>query len=416
MLGRFNLSLLKQQGINTLYETGTGHGHSLQWAYKSGIENINSVEQDVGIWEIAKENLKNIPQANLLQGDTLDLIEAIPAKSESPRLFFLDAHFLNGADYKDIDTYIESAKDPRSFPLLAELRALATKDLKHDWIIIDDARLYVDGTFAAGECPDWQRQWQSRSQLDECLALFSHTHDLHLLRQDHGYFILTPKNNGLDLRDLVRIMPDLPNHQTLKFLPDVPGVTSISLQRRITDHRFATRYFVGNGLDVGGGKDSLALFQEFFPLAKIITRYDVENGDAQLLKNVSNQAFDFLYSSYCLEHLRDPQEALSNWIRVVKSGGHLVVQVPDEDLYEQGHWPSRFNSDHKMTFTISKPQSWSPVSVNVLDLLQGFTNQVQIISVALIDQGYRYSLNGLGFDQTRSPLAECGIEFVLKKL
>src|SRR5260221_7032838 len=38
-------------------------------------------------------------------------------------------------------------------------------------------------------------------------------------------------------------------------------------------------------------------------------------------------------------------------------------------LYEQGVFPSRFNGDHKSTFTISKASSWSPVSVNVLDLV-----------------------------------------------
>ncbi len=420
MLARFNLALLKQElGLNTLYETGTGHGNSLLWAHRSGIEHLTSIEQDPSTWETAKANLNEAPNAKLLQGDTIELINTISAKSKAqePRLIFLDAHFAGGADFKGIDAYLQSAKDPRSFPLPEELRALATKDLTHDWIIMDDARLYVDGVFALGECPDWARQWEQRPQLDAALALFASTHDLHLLRQDQGYFILMPKQSKVDLRDVVRVLPgDSPGNGVLQFVPNVPGVTSISLQRRIADQRFATRYFVGNGLDVGGGIDSLALFAEFFPLAKTISRYDLENGDAQLLKNVDDRAFDFLYSSHCLEHLRNPKEALANWLRIVKTGGHLVVQVPDEDLYEQGQWPSRFNSDHKLTFTMSKPSSWSPVSVNVLELLQGFASQAQIISVGLIDQGYRYGLKGRGIDQTRTPLAECGIEFVLKKL
>lgn len=416
-LARFNLSLLKQQlGLNTLYETGTGHGHSLQWAHRCGIDNITSIEQDGVTWEVAKANLKNLPNARLMHGDTLELIDIIPAKADEPRLIFLDAHFAGGADFKGIEAYLKSVHDPRSFPLLEELRSLAGKDLGGDWIIIDDARLYADGAFASGECPDWARQWQYRPHLDECFALFSKTHDLHLLRQDHGYFLLVPKQSKVDLRDVVRFLPGDPaGNGVLQFVPNVPGVTSISIQRRIADHRFATRYFVGKGLDVGGGIDSLALFQEFFPLVTAISRYDKENGDAQLLRNIDDHAFDFLYSSHCLEHLRDPREALSNWLRIVKAGGHLVVQVPDEDLYEQGQWPSRHNSDHKMTFTISKMKSWSPASVNVLDLLKDFTSQAQIISLGLVDHGYRYGLQGRGIDQTRTPLAECGIEFVLKK-
>jgi|GEM_PF-710745 len=418
MLARFNLSLLKREiGLNTVYETGTGHGNSLLWAHRSGIEHLISIEQDPGTWQVAQANLKDVPRAQLLQGDSMALINAIPAKAQAPRLIFLDAHFTGGADFKGMSAYMQSLKDPRSFPVLDELRALATKGFTQDWIIMDDARLYVDGLFALGECPDWARQWGQRGQLDACLALFAAGHDAHLLRQDQGYFILVPKHSKVDLRDVVRVLPgDPPGNGVLQFVPNVPGVTSISIQRRIADHRFATRYFVGHGLDVGGGIDSLALFREFFPLAKTISRYDMEHGDAQLLKNVDDQAFDFLYSSHCLEYVRDAKEALFNWLRIVKPGGHLVVQVPDEDLYEQGHWPSRLNADHRLTFTINKPQSWSPVSVNVLKLLHGFAAQAQIISLGLMDQGYRYSLTSCGFDQTRTPLAECGIEFVLKKL
>ena len=132
----------------------------------------------------------------------------------------------------------------------------------------------------------------------------------------------------------------------------VGGGTSLSMQRRAHDSRFATRYFVGHGIDVGGGHDSLALFVELFPLIKNVVIYDAPQGDAQKLANVDDESFDFLFSSHCLEHVRDPVEALANWIRVIRRGGHLVISVPDEDLYEQGTWPSTFNTDHKMTFTI----------------------------------------------------------------
>jgi SAM-dependent methyltransferase len=186
------------------------------------------------------------------------------------------------------------------------------------------------------------------------------------------------------------------------------------MQRRAHDSRFATRYFAGCGLDVGGGQDSLALYVELFPLIKSVVIYDAPQGDAQKLANVGDESFDFLFSSHCLEHMRDPTEALDNWIRVVKRGGHLVVSVPDEDLYEQGVWPSTFNRDHKMTFTLAKKTSWSPVSVNVLSLLLLFSDKVKPLSVITTDHAYRYRLPR--FDQTQTPLSECAIEFVLKKL
>ncbi|MRR50631.1 MAG: class I SAM-dependent methyltransferase [Rhodocyclaceae bacterium] len=202
---------------------------------------------------------------------------------------------------------------------------------------------------------------------------------------------------------------------SLKYRPGVPGVTAISIQRRLADSRFATRYFRGNGIDVGGGIDSLALYREFFPLARNIFVYDQEHGDAQHLDNIVDDSFDFLYSSHCLEHMRDAAEALENWLRVVKPGGHLVINVPDEDLYEQNQWPSRFNSDHKISFTIAKETSWSPVSINLLDLLSPLRDRAEILSLQLMDQGYRSTSLPRGIDQTRNPMAESAIEFVLRK-
>jgi len=200
----------------------------------------------------------------------------------------------------------------------------------------------------------------------------------------------------------------------LNVVSGVGGGTALSMQRRTHDSRFATRYFVGHGIDIGGGHDSLALYTELFPLIRYVIIYDAPQGDAQMLANVDDQTFDFLFSSHCLEHVRDPVEALANWIRVVKPGGHLVISVPDEDLYEQGVWPSTFNTDHKLTFTLCKKTSWSPVSVNVFGLLSQFADKVKPLSVITTDHSYRYRLSR--FDQTQTPLSECAIEFVLKKL
>ena len=210
-----------------------------------------------------------------------------------------------------------------------------------------------------------------------------------------------------------RIGPHSSNDE-LPLYKGVCGGAGISMQRRAHDSRFATRYFVGCGLDVGGGRDSLALYTELFPLITKVVLYDTPQGDAQKLDNVDDRSFDFLFSSHCLEHVRDPAEALGNWIRVVKPGGHLVISVPDEDLYEQGVWPSTFNTDHKLTFTLSKKTSWSPVSVNLFSLLSQFSDRVRPLSIITTDHAFRYGLPRC--DQTTTPLSECAIEFVLKKL
>lgn len=188
---------------------------------------------------------------------------------------------------------------------------------------------------------------------------------------------------------------------------------SKSILRRLHDVNFLNRYFVGSGVDIGGKPDPLVLYRELFPRICSVRTWDWEDGDAQQLANVADEALDFVHSSHCLEHLTDPREGLANWFRVLRPEGHLIVTVPDEDLYEQGVFPSTFNRDHKWTFTIHKPQSWSERSINVLELLVALGPSAQIVKVQLLDASYRYSLPR--FDQTLTPVGECGIEFVVRK-
>lgn len=181
--------------------------------------------------------------------------------------------------------------------------------------------------------------------------------------------------------------------------------------RRYSDPRFAERWFRGEALDIGSGDDPLDV--GMFPKLTYVRNYDKIDGDALTLDGVADESFDVVHSSHCLEHLTDTAQALNNWIRVCKSGGHLIITVPDEDLYEQGAWPSTFNTDHKFTFTIGKQSSWSPVSVNVLGLLGMFTDRVRVLKVELLDAAFDY--NKPRQDQTLGE-SESGIEIVLEKL
>jgi SAM-dependent methyltransferase len=187
-----------------------------------------------------------------------------------------------------------------------------------------------------------------------------------------------------------------------------------AIARRLQDPAFHRFYFVGRGLDVGGGYDGLENYARLFPGIVSVRNWDIADGDGMLLPGVEPASYDFVHSSHCLEHLRDPYVALQMWFRVLRPGGHLIVLVPDEDLYEQGVWPSTFNPDHKHTFTIWKGpgESWSPVSVNVVELVQGL-GQAQLLSLRLLEATYFYGLPRV--DQTGSVVGECAIEFVVRK-
>lgn len=188
---------------------------------------------------------------------------------------------------------------------------------------------------------------------------------------------------------------------------------SKSIMRRLSQPNFLTRYFRGDGVDIGGFPDPLSLYQEQFPLMRSVRVWDLNDGDAQKMEGVADNTFDFVHSSHCLEHLVDPHEGIANWLRVTKPNGYLVVTVPDEDLYEQGVFPSTFNRDHKWTFSIFKTRSWSARSINILDLLREIGEAADIEKIELLNASYRYTLPR--FDQTLAPVGECGVEFVVRK-
>jgi SAM-dependent methyltransferase len=188
---------------------------------------------------------------------------------------------------------------------------------------------------------------------------------------------------------------------------------SKSISRRLADPNFINRYFVGKGLDIGGKPDPLALYRGLFCQMGPIKTWDREDGDAQFLATVKDGEFDFVHSSHCLEHLVDPREGLANWLRVVRPSGYLVVTVPDEDLYEQGVFPSTFNRDHKWTFTILKARSWSDRSLNIVELVQRLGDYAELVRLEQLSATYRFDLPR--YDQTLTPVGECGIEFVIRK-
>lgn len=190
---------------------------------------------------------------------------------------------------------------------------------------------------------------------------------------------------------------------------------SKAAKRRYNDGAFHSRYFVGHGIDIGGGPDPLGQYAGIFAQMLSARRWDLEDGDAQYMAGVADNSLDFVHSSHCLEHMVDVGVAVGNWLRILKPGGYLIVTIPEEDMYEQGHWPSRFNGDHKWTFTMAKTVSWSPKSINVVDIIKAFAAGAALDRLVLHRDFYRESLRQQGADQTLTPVAECAIEFILQK-
>lgn len=170
------------------------------------------------------------------------------------------------------------------------------------------------------------------------------------------------------------------------------------------------KLFRGDGIDVGCGPDKI-------PFDRCIA-FDKEQGDANdLLAHFPANHFSYLHSSQSLEHMVDPAAALASWIDVVKPRGHLIVTVPDFTLYERLQWPSRYNPDHKSTWSMSLRGSPAPIHCFLPEWLEQFKN-TKIVLCRTVDAHYDFSLlNKLAIDQTLPEDAgvEAFIEFVLQK-
>lgn len=188
---------------------------------------------------------------------------------------------------------------------------------------------------------------------------------------------------------------------------------SKAAKRRFYNGNFHNKYFNGNGIDIGGKPDPFSQYIGVFPLVRDVKIWDLEDGDAQFMNNCNDEQYDFLVSSHCLEHMNNVEEALSNWIRIIKPGAYIIITVPDEDMYEQQNWPSKYNNDHKWTFTIQKSKSWSNKSINIFELLIKFQDKIEVEKVEKISEFYNYNLSVT--DQTLNPNVESAIEFIIKK-
>ncbi|WP_263367648.1 class I SAM-dependent methyltransferase [Edaphobacter bradus] len=145
-----------------------------------------------------------------------------------------------------------------------------------------------------------------------------------------------------------------------------------SKTRSVRNSDFYSRYMNDSVLDIGCGPDLVV------PHA---TPFDQEDGDAnEILNYFKPESFSCVHSSHCLEHMRNPQKSIADWWTLLKPGGYLITVVPDEELYEQGYWPSLFNTDHKSMFRLDGISKHPEVSFNMKDLVSSLPGAT-IISV-----------------------------------
>lgn len=185
--------------------------------------------------------------------------------------------------------------------------------------------------------------------------------------------------------------------------------TSKAWKRRLKEdselqNEFWRNIFSGKGIDIGCGGDKLPL--------EGCDPFDIGQGDANKIDEYFTQDnFDYIHASQCLEHMKVPHDALERWMRIVKPGGYAVITIPDFDLYEKRVWPSKFNWDHKAVFSLWR-KGYHNVSpfYHVPTMLKNYN----VILCRLVSDNYDWNAPD-NIDQTVHTQAECFIEFVIKK-
>lgn len=200
------------------------------------------------------------------------------------------------------------------------------------------------------------------------------------------------------------VIPKVPydvrfSKNTVTLRDECFGETSKAHDRRVREG-FFDKYCRGEGLDIGCGAD---------PVTKEVSCWELLNGDAQYLREIDDNSFDFVYSSHCLEHMRDVRVALYNWYRVVKPGGYLIVAVPDRDLYEKKKClPSRWNGDHRHMFLVGRSEE--PDTLDLLEELDKSITNYELEYIKLCDEGHTIT------DPFKQSDGEYQIEMVVRKL
>ena len=98
-------------------------------------------------------------------------------------------------------------------------------------------------------------------------------------------------------------------------------------------------WLTGYGVDLGFGGDPIvphAIGVDMPQPYSGVGRKPVQlGGDATRLVWFQDGALDFVYSSHLLEDFVDVERVLTEWMRVLRPGGRLVIFCPDEPVYRR---------------------------------------------------------------------------------
>lgn len=195
-------ALAAHYGFHRLVETGTGNGGSLTHAAalrdahgEPLFSQLISCEIFPPIAHAAHQRFRDDPRIEIINSPSEMFLSIVLQElpQDEPLLFWLDAHF-PGAD-SFLAQWGDEANPAIRLPAQSELAIIKQyRPLNKDVILMDDARIWLDGDFGLGALPDFVRPFcPAERNIDFIHEQFGDSHDIKVVCQHHGYVVLTPR-------------------------------------------------------------------------------------------------------------------------------------------------------------------------------------------------------------------------------
>lgn len=148
-------------------------------------------------------------------------------------------------------------------------------------------------------------------------------------------------------------------------------------------------YIRGKGIDIGCGPTKVLPHAIGIDSLKDVELFGVQMKPDLVCEDACKLAIpdadlDFVFSSHLLEHIDYWEGALSEWWRVLKVGGYLVLYLPHRDLYPNAGQPGA-NPDHKRDFVPND------ILAAMIDVASNSETGYDIVVEEVRDQGMEYS-------------------------
>ena len=171
-------------------ETGTGIGDTVEYCIGYNFTQLYSIEIHPEIAKTAQLKFEKNSNCQILEGNSFDVLNNILPKLKGNTLFWLDAHF-PGVDFHYNQLDDTKDKDTR-IPLQKELETIVkNRDIKNDMFLIDDLRVYEDGSYKAGNWP--HREIYGDNSIQFVYDLLEDTHNIEKNFNYQGFLIITSK-------------------------------------------------------------------------------------------------------------------------------------------------------------------------------------------------------------------------------